>query len=113
MKRSRLLSIGPAGENLVRGACIIADRARAFGKMWLGRSHGVEEPESGGREGKRGGKVADPSRFMGAVDSLLKRYSESKRAARSLKYGSPGAVTRKQEVGGIPYKNFQAPRASR
>ena len=31
-----ILSIGPAGENIVRGACIIQDRARAFGRCGTG-----------------------------------------------------------------------------
>jgi aldehyde:ferredoxin oxidoreductase len=107
-ERIQVVSIGPAGENLVRGACIIADRGRAFGRCGLGGVMGSKNLKAVAVRGKGEVQVADSSRFMGAVDSLLKRFSESKRTTRALKYGSPGAVTRKQEVGGIPYKNFQS-----
>ncbi|MCK4828502.1 aldehyde ferredoxin oxidoreductase, partial [bacterium] len=35
-KKAKVLCIGPAGENLVRGACVIVDKARAAAKCGVG-----------------------------------------------------------------------------
>ena len=101
------LSIGPAGEKLVRGACIIQDRGRAFGRCGLGGVMGSKNLKAVVARGRGGIQVSDPSRFMIAVDEILKAFAQSKSAALRMKYGTPGALIRKQEVGGISYKNFQ------
>ena len=49
-KSLHIISIGPAGENLVRGACVINDRGRAHWTRRHWGRHGFEKPEGIGRE---------------------------------------------------------------
>lgn len=102
-----ILSIGPAGENIVRGACIIQNKGRALGRCGLGGVMGSKNLKAVAVRGNGMVKVADPPRFIKAVDELLQRFAQSNVAAFRVKYGTPGIVFRKQEIGGIPYKNFQ------
>jgi len=102
-----MLSIGPAGENIVRGACIIQNKARAFGRCGLGGVMGSKNLKAVAVRGSGAVEVADGPRFMRAVDELRQRILSAKRAAIARRVGTPGALPRKQEVCGIPYKNFQ------
>lgn len=52
-------------------------------------------------------KIAEPNRFMEAVDSLLERFADSPKVANIRRLGTSGILPRKQEMCGIPYKNFQ------
>lgn len=102
-----VLSIGPAGENLVRGACIIQDRARAMGRCGLGGVMGSKNLKAIAARGTGAIEVADPERFMKAVDSARAMYDKSNTVALNRQFGSAICIRAKQEVCGIPYKNFQ------
>lgn len=101
------LSIGPAGENLVRGACIIQDKARALGRCGLGAVMGSKNLKAVTARGTGAIKIADPERFMKAVDSA--RESLKTPFADSFRRGGTagGALAGKQHFCILPYKNFQ------
>lgn len=102
------VSIGPAGENLVRGACIIQDKGRAMGRCGLGAVMGSKNLKAIAVRGTGAIRVADPSRFMKAVDDFRKKML-TKSTTRDFmqRLGTPGVLPTKQEVCGISYKNFQ------
>ena len=104
------VSIGPAGENLVRGACIIQDRARAFGRCGTGAVMGSKNLKAIVAKGTGSVKIADPGRFMQAVTKYQKMFKEAKNVDMQTRYGTLSIFPKKQEVCGIPYKNFQETR---
>jgi aldehyde:ferredoxin oxidoreductase len=102
-----IVSIGPAGENLVRGACVVQDRGRAFGRCGTGAVMGSKNLKAIVARGSGAIKVANPKIFMEAVTKARKMVENSKSLERFQKYGTLSIFPRKQEVCGIPYKNFQ------
>ena len=101
------LSIGPAGENLVRGACVIQDRGRAFGRCGIGAVMGSKNLKTIVVKGTGAVRVADPKGFMEAVVRVRGMFKKSKTLESMRKYGTLGGLPRKQQTSGIGYKNFQ------
>ena len=102
-----VLSIGPAGENLVRGACVIQDKGRAFGRGGVGAVMGSKNLKALVVRGTRPIRVADRDRFMAAVAMSRKMFKGLKTSENFHKYGTLGIMQGKQAVCGIAYKNFQ------
>jgi aldehyde:ferredoxin oxidoreductase len=63
----QLVTIGPAGENIVSGACIIQNKGRAFGRCGLGGVMGSKNLKAVAVRGSGAVEVADPAKFMRAV----------------------------------------------
>jgi len=102
------VSIGPAGENLVRGACIIQHKGRAMGRCGLGSVMGSKNLKAIAVRGTGGIMLADPQRFLDAVLRLREMFRDSKAAKVYHEYGVPGILPAKQSLCGVPYKNFQS-----
>ena len=101
------VSIGPAGENLVRGACIIQDKGRAFGRCGLGAVMGSKNLKALAVRGTGSIKVARPEAFMEAVGDVRAMFDKAKSRDNFRKYGTLSCLYRKQEVCGLSYRNFQ------
>lgn len=101
------VSIGPAGENLVRGACMIQDKGRAHGRGGIGAVMGSKNLKAFVAKGRGGIKVADPKRFMEAALKCRAMFEGLASTERFHKHGTLGILARKQQVGGVCYKNFQ------
>ncbi len=104
---AHVLSIGPAGERLVRGACVIQDKGRAFGRGGLGAVMGSKNLKAVVAKGTHPIRVADRARFMASVAKSRKMFKGLKVTENFHKYGTLGIMQGKQAVCGIPYKNFQ------
>src|SRR5262245_42555377 len=63
---ARIACIGPAGERLVRFACIMNDKHRAAGRSGVGAVMGSKNLKAVAVRGTRGIPVADPPAFMRA-----------------------------------------------
>ena len=92
------ISIGPAGENLVRGACVIQDRGRAFGRCGIGAVMGSKRLKAVVARGTMAVPMADK-------DTVDKLRTESIKAVQTPgpgggpsfqenwhKYGTSGIV---------------------
>jgi aldehyde:ferredoxin oxidoreductase len=101
------ISIGPAGERLVRGACIIQDKGRAFGRCGTGAVMGSKNLKAIVAKGTRAIQVADPTRFMETTIRVRKMFEKAGIREKFHQYGTLFVLQRKQEVCGINYKNFQ------
>jgi len=101
------VSIGPAGENLVRGACIVQDKGRAFGRCGSGAVMGAKNLKALVAKGSGSIQVADPKRFMKMVGELRKRIIATECTKRMQKYGTLFFLAGKQKLCGMCYKNFQ------
>lgn len=102
-----ILSIGPAGENLSRNACVIQDRNRAFGRCGTGAVLGSKNVKAIVCKGSRPVRVADPEAFFKKVSELRDVMVASQTYKNMGKYGTLSCLPRKQEICGIPYKNYQ------
>jgi len=63
-KRLRVASIGPAGENLVLGACLVVDRGRSAGRGGSGAILGAKKLKAIAVRGRRPVQVQDPDVFI-------------------------------------------------
>ncbi len=63
-KRVRVASIGPAGENLVSGACLIVDRSRSAGRGGSGAVLGAKKLKAIAVRGRRPVQVQEPNTFI-------------------------------------------------
>ena len=102
-----ILSIGPAGENLVRGACIVQDRARAFGRCGTGAVMGSKNLKALVAKGSGAIKVAQPEDFMEAVRHVRDLFKTARGIDEMRHYGTLKLLAQKQAVAGVNYKNFQ------
>ena len=75
--RVEIASIGPAGENLVRGSSIISDCAKAAAGSGVGCVMGSKKIKAIVVRGHGEVKVAEPERFMAAVDNALAKIEAS------------------------------------
>lgn len=104
----RIISIGPAGENLVRGGCVISDKHRAAGKCGLGGIFGSKNLKAIAVRGTGAVEVAQPERFMAAITRAWEQIRSSvpltERVGASGTIGSTGP---KNDYCSMPYKNFQ------
>lgn len=101
------VSIGPAGENVVRGACVMQDTGRAFGRCGTGAVMGSKNLKAIVAKGSGSVKIADPKRFMTAAQQYRKMFGQATTLAGMRKYGTLSALKSKFEFCGINYKNFQ------
>ena len=102
------VSIGPAGENLARGACIIQDKGRAMGRTGLGVPMGAKNLKAIAVRGTGAIRVADPVRFMKAVDNLREMIMTRSKTKDAMKQqGTPSLLPTKYQDSTIVYKNFQ------
>jgi aldehyde:ferredoxin oxidoreductase len=102
-----VVSIGPAGENLVRGACVVQDKGRAFGRCGTGAVMGSKNLKAIIAKGTGAIKVASPKLFMESVHKIRNMVKKAKSVERMKKYGTLGSLPSKQKTCGISYKNFQ------
>lgn len=102
-----IVSIGPAGENLVRGACIIQDKSRAFGRCGQGAVMGSKNLKAVVARGSIPIRIYDKERFLKRVLECRDRINNNPNTENFRKYGTMGIFEHKQHICAIPYKNFQ------
>jgi aldehyde:ferredoxin oxidoreductase len=95
--------IGPAGENLVRSACVIVDKARAAGRCGIGAVMGSKNIKAIAVKGTGVVEPADPPQFDSIVKECLDKITSSSFATAARRYG-----VYRQEPWEIesPYRNF-------
>jgi len=76
----RVIGIGQAGENQVRSACIISDRAKAAGGSGVGAVMGSKKLKAIAARGSLPITVAQPERFIKAVDKARKKVEQFPKA---------------------------------
>ena len=103
-KLIRTALIGPAGENLVRYACIMNDLNHAAGRTGLGAVMGSKNLKAIAVRGRHRPEMADP----GGIKELNQWLSEHLSSVQHWHdVGTAGGLTRINEAGGLPTRNFQ------
>lgn len=103
---AKVACIGPAGERLVRFACIINDMGRAAGRSGVGAVMGSKNLKAVVVRGTKGVKVADRVGFYNAVADCYKTLSYDY-VEEFHQTGTPGVLALVKEFGVLPTKNFQ------
>ncbi len=103
-RRIKVLSIGPAGENIVRFAGLICDGGRAAARCGLGAVMGSKRLKAIAVRGERSIEVADPERLLRVAREVSEIVSKSPGAQGLRKYGTAGLVEVVEVLGDLPVK---------
>lgn len=107
-KKCRVLSIGRAGENLVRFASIIHEGHRALGRGGLGAVMGSKNLKAIAVRGEGKIPIYDIQKFREAARNCYELLAKHPSTGKKLKeYGTPNIVNTVNAVGLLPTRNFQ------
>ncbi|MBP1760761.1 MAG: Aldehyde ferredoxin oxidoreductase [Firmicutes bacterium] len=106
-EEAKVCCIGPAGENLVKYACIMNEYHRAAGRSGVGAVMGSKNLKAIVVKGTQGIVVEDPKAFMeAAIDARTKLREHPVSGQGLAAYGTNVLVNILNEHGGLPVKNF-------
>jgi aldehyde:ferredoxin oxidoreductase len=103
----RVASIGPAGENRVRFACIMNDKHRAAGRSGVGAVMGSKNLKAIAVRGTGGVPIADPAAFMRAMWEMRGLMKDHPGRRSFAELGTAATIDMTQAFGGLPTRNFQ------
>lgn len=106
-RRSVVLSIGPPGENLVRDASIMTNKATAFARTGVGAIWGSKNLKAIAVYGNRGVGVADQVKFMRLAREMTRQITSLKYLTKLRRYGDLTSLGPMVKAGAILYKNFR------
>ncbi|HUG90068.1 MAG TPA: aldehyde ferredoxin oxidoreductase family protein [Planctomycetaceae bacterium] len=102
----KIASIGPAGEKLVRFACIMNDKHRAAGRSGVGAVMGSKNLKAIAVRGTGGVTIADPRGFMKAVWDMRAAMQDHPGRKAFAMDGTAATIDMTQTFGGLPTRNF-------
>jgi aldehyde:ferredoxin oxidoreductase len=100
-------SIGPAGENLCKFACINSDLYRQAGRGGVGAVMGSKNLKAILIKGTGVVKTHDRGKIIGLNKEYARRSRKSKMSQSRMKYGTPLTLNFTHTGGILPTKNFQ------
>ncbi|UTG93594.1 aldehyde ferredoxin oxidoreductase family protein [Geobacter sulfurreducens] len=106
---AKVAAIGPAGEKMVRFACIVNDKHRAAGRSGVGAVMGSKNLKAVAVRGTGGVTMADPAAYREAAREsyrLLKGHPVTAEGLPAL--GTPVLVNVINQSGALPTRNFQS-----
>jgi aldehyde:ferredoxin oxidoreductase len=103
----QIAAIGPAGEKLVRFACVICG-CRALGRGGLGAVLGSKNVKAVAVRGQGSVEVPDMRKMKVFLDEIFARFSANPATSEILpRYGTPVLVHANNSLGLLGYKNWQ------
>ncbi len=104
-----VLSIGPAGENLVLFACITTDYGRQAGRTGMGTILGSKSVKAVAINGTKDVPVADLKKVIEITKETIEYiiYNDPERYSILTRHGTTMALDWAQEVACLPTRNFQ------
>ncbi|MBS7648740.1 aldehyde ferredoxin oxidoreductase family protein, partial [Candidatus Bathyarchaeota archaeon] len=104
---AQVMCIGPAGERLVRFACIISNIG-AFGRGGSGAIMGSKRLKAIAIKGRAEVKVADPKTFEETIRKVYSSFSSKKEKAENWRrYGTTDMTDTIESHGNWPTRNWQ------
>jgi len=103
--RVRLAMIGPAGEKLVRTACVINDLRHAAGRCGIGAVMGSKKLKAVAARGRGPVEVADQEKLRELARWMVEHWKE--KAWNLHDTGTDGGLIDLHEAGQLPTRNFQ------
>jgi len=102
------MCIGPAGENVVRYACVTVDRHRVIGKCGFGAVMGSKNLKAIVADGSEGSiSVADPMGLKRKIDDIYQRVDGNASYQNMMTYGTLSHIPGKAATGGFSYRHNQ------
>jgi aldehyde:ferredoxin oxidoreductase len=102
----RVACIGPAGEKLVRYACIQADYHREFGRGGAGAVMGSKNLKAIAVRGAGDVPVADPEALKRLAEDMMAQLADHPKANLRRKFGTPEMVEGTNKLGFWATNNF-------
>ncbi len=100
-----IASIGPAGENLVRFACVMNDLYRAAGRTGMGAVMGSKNLKAVAVRGSKGVKVADVKGYKTFCKEFLERLLKNPYYSMTSTYGTPDITVPANVYGMLGVRN--------
>jgi aldehyde:ferredoxin oxidoreductase len=107
IKDLKVAAIGPAGENLVKFACISFERHHQAGRGGAGAVMGSKNLKAVAARGTGKIEVHDPEAFKEFVRETTKNEIMGPAHEDTRKIGTPGYLAMCNEAGILPTRNFQ------
>jgi aldehyde:ferredoxin oxidoreductase len=104
----RIAGIGPAGEKMVRFACVMNDTDRAAGRTGLGAVLGSKGLKAIAVRGLGGVRVAEPEAFRTSASLYLAKVRASPIAGFFSALGTSGMTEGQDQAGGLPTRNWDS-----
>ncbi|MEA3377297.1 MAG: aldehyde ferredoxin oxidoreductase family protein [Chloroflexota bacterium] len=105
--RARCAMIGPAGENLVRFACIMNGLYDAAGRTGLGAVMGSKNLKAIAVRGTHRLEGANPDTVRAMARRAAQEVRDGTRAAGLHQFGTGAGLESSVEVGNLPIRNFR------
>ncbi len=105
-KKVRVISTGPAGENLVKIACLISDRRRSAGRGGGGAVFGSKNLKAVCVNGTKKVPIADEEMLKDATTRFALNVEEDREDWHFYKYGTAGILDEASEKDRIPTRNY-------
>jgi aldehyde:ferredoxin oxidoreductase len=105
-KRARVAIIGPAGENLVRFACVVNELKHANGRTGMGAVMGSKNLKAIAVRGNSKPEVKDVEKFLELAKSLTDQINTHGPNKVLRKMGTPNLVMPLNTQGILPTRNF-------
>jgi aldehyde:ferredoxin oxidoreductase len=106
-KRVRIAQCGPAGENLVKYACVLNELKHVNGRTGLGAVMGSKHLRAIAVRGSDKPEAADPEKVRSIAKKVAELIPRSKVAMNYRHFGTPIFVRPLNEAGILPTRNFQ------
>jgi aldehyde:ferredoxin oxidoreductase len=103
----QLLCIGPAGENMVRSACIIVSGSRAVGRCGLGAVMGSKNLKAIAVKGNGAIEVKYLDEFMEMVANVSTRLRSLEGAKARMQFGTLSVSPHYNALSALAYKNYE------
>lgn len=103
----KILTIGPAGENLVPFSCICTDYYHQSGRGGAGAVMGSKNLKAIAIKGTKGIPIADAKGLADFRQYLVERFRKSHYGELRVKYGTAYTTVSVSSIGVLPTKNFQ------
>lgn len=103
---AKVAAIGPAGENLIPYACVLAEE-RAAARCGLGAVMGSKKLKAIAVRGRKSVKIKDPSSYIEICRNLYREVIDGPSMKRHLYFGTPSTAELVNRLGVFPTRNFQ------
>lgn len=107
-RAARTMSIGPAGENLVRYAAVVHDKGHVAGRTGMGAVMGSKQLKAIVAVGRGKPEVAAPAALKPLREDALAKQQENLMSQTFQAYGTNGAMYVGSLMGDVPFGNWRS-----
>lgn len=106
-KKTKVATIGQAGENLVRFACIVNDKHGFNGRYGMGAVMGSKNLKAVAIRGTMNVPIANPDKLKKICSKVSSKIMEADFTKTNREYGMPASIVPREKNGLLPIKNWK------